>query len=80
MARTFVITDTAADSGFNVGDSGETAGATTISREILEGGSGSGTGVPDVGNSATVIERAVVAFQSDTGAPQPNDATWEAGD
>ncbi len=80
MARTFVITDAAADSGFNVGDSGETIGDAAISREILEGGSGSGTGTPDVGNNAARIERAVIAFQTDTGAPEPNDASWESGD
>ena len=80
MARTFIITDDAADSGFNVGDSGETAGLTTFSREILEGGSGIGTGTTDIDNDPLDRERAVIAFQTDTGAPQPNDATWESGD
>ena len=80
MARTFVITDAESDSDFNVGDSGETAGLTTFDREILEGGSGTLTGTTDIDNDAADRERAVIAFQTDTGAPEPNDATWESGD
>ena len=81
MAIIFAQTDTAADSGFNVGSSGETAGLTTYSTEILDGGTlGVGTGTTDIDNSGTDVEFAVIGFQTDTGGPEPNDTSWESGD
>jgi hypothetical protein len=82
MARTFVTTNNNADDGStaNMGSSGETAGSATQAREMVEGGSGGATIQPAIGTSATDIERGVVGFETDQGAPIPNDADWESGD
>jgi len=80
MARTFVQTDVASDSGFNVGDTGETASINPADLEMLEGGTpGTVEVLPDIDNDPVDRERATIMFQSDTGGPQPNDASWEAG-
>ncbi len=78
MALILTQTDTDADSGFNVGCSGQSAGNVTVAREATDGGTSGTTEVlPDPGLG---VERAVLAFQSDAGGPEPNDTTWEAGD
>lgn len=68
----------AADSGFNVGCSGGTAGASTSNRQMLRGGTAGATEVTlDPGNGVT---RVCHVFQSDTALPEPNVTTWQAGD
>lgn len=67
-----------ADSGFNVGCSGATAEASPDARQILRGGSAGSIEITiDPGNGLT---RACLAFQSDTGIPEPGVTTWQAGD
>ena len=67
-----IQTDTGAT--FNVGCSGQTAGASTAARSMVEGGSAGSSEVSvDPGNNVT---RAVFAFVSG----KPGVGTWQAGD
>lgn len=73
MALTFTQTDTSVT--FDVGCSGESAGATTAAREIVDGGTAGSTEFSvDPNNNSTA---AVVAFRTTGGVGTD---TWEAGD
>lgn len=72
MAINYVQTDTSAT--FNIGCSGQTAGATTAGRNAAVGASAGATEVgADPGNNVT---RAIFIFEC---TPAPNVTSWDAG-
>lgn len=78
MAIVLTQTDTAADSGTDVGCSGASIAHTPISREATEGGT-AGSSEASV-KVTTGSSGAAVMFQSDTGTGEPSETEWDAGD